>query len=879
LLAALLLHANVPVPAGELTEMVWDGSPPPGAVGTLRSYVRRLRAAVGPEAARIAASGPGYLMRVEPAELDLLEFEALCRDARAASRAGAWADASAAAVRALELWRATPLLDVPAEALRDRFVPSLERSRLQVLEDRFDAGLRLGQYQELIPQLLEVTAQQPLRERFHAQLMLALASAGQRAQALDAYQQARRVLIDELGIEPGPDLREIHQQILTDDAWQTTSGTDDIPPDEIPGPAAAGTEADPAGEVAGPAGPARARPAQLPADIADFTGRRAQAAYLYDALAGDQHADGSRAVRVAVVTGAASLGKTALAVHVAHQVRDRFPDGQLYAHLSGASGQPAAPREVLGRFLLGLSGDGGTIAAGEQERAAQYRTLLAGRRVLIVLDDAKDPAQVRPLLPGSASCAVVVTTRNRTPFLVSTGFVDLGVLPDPEALQLFSRIADDDRVAAEPEAVAEILRACAGLPLAVRICAARLATRPRWRIATMAARLRDERRRLDELQIGDLEIRASFQMSYDNLRAARHQDGAARAFRLLGLCPGQRISLPAAAALTGEREVDLVNALEALVDANLLESLEPDWYQLHDLLRLFAAEQAKAEETQDARLGAVTRLLGWYLSTATAASDLLSPHRYRVLDDEPPPGSPPPSPHDPLTWYDYERANLMAAIRQAAAAGLHEIAWRLPTALFELFGRRGNWTDCIIAHCIAVTSARLAQSRLGEAWALHNLGWALASTGDDEAFSCLQEASAIRQEMNDLDGQAQTTLALSEAHYRIHGAQAAYDHSLRWMHLLRKARNPHTLAAGLNSHSLHCRDLGKIDEATEYLQEALGILTAIGAGPGPENISRLHLELGPFSQAISSRSQAQQLHLAHDNLIGPALELSERGEA
>jgi DNA-binding SARP family transcriptional activator len=642
LLAALLLHANIPVPSGELAEIVWDGSPPSGAVATLRSYVRRLRGAVDEGAARIAASGAGYVIHVEQAELDVLEFEALCRDTRAALRAGEWADASATAARALGLWRAAPLLDVPAEALRGEFVPRLERLRLQVLEDRLDAGLRLGHHQEVIPQLLDVTARHPLQERFHAQLMLALASTGRRAEALRTYQQARRVLVDELGIEPGPELRDVHRQILAAGAAEPACTADHIKPGQIPDQALTRVPAGPAEARAEPTGPPPSRPAQLPAAVADFTGRHTQAAYLHKALISQEVASPG-AVRVAVVAGAAGLGKTTLALHVAHQVRDLFPDGQLYTHLAGASGQPAVPAEVLARFLRDLGVDGGKIPAGGEERAALYRTRLADRRVLILLDDAKDAAQVRPLLPGSASCAVLVTSRRRTPSLLSTGFVDLAALPESEALELFSRIAGDAGPAAEPEAAAEILRACAGLPLAIRICAARLATRPQWRITTMASRLRDERRRLDELQIGDLEVRASFQVSYDSLSADRRRVDPAQAFRLLGLWPGQQISVPAAAALTGQREQEMAGALEALVDASLLESPEPDWYQLHDLLRLFATERAQAEETEETRLGAVTRLLQWYLATATSAAAALSPHRYRIPVEQPPAPSAPPN--------------------------------------------------------------------------------------------------------------------------------------------------------------------------------------------------------------------------------------------
>jgi DNA-binding SARP family transcriptional activator len=824
LLAALLLHANTPVPAGELADMVWDGSPPSGGVATLRSYVRRLRGAVGPGATRITASVRGYVIRVEQAELDILEFEAFCRDTRAAVRVGEWVAASAAATRALGLWRAAPLLDVPAEALRGEFAPRLERLRLQVLEDRFDAGLRLGHHQELIPELLDVAARHPLQERFHAQLMLALASAGRRAEALRTYQQARRVLVDELGIEPGHELRDLHRQILAADEAEMTSRADDMRRGEVA--AIALTDALPvfAGALARPAGPA-----QLPANAADFTGRQAQDANLHNALISHEMTSGPGTVRVAVVAGAAGFGKTTLAVHVAHEVRDLFPDGQLYVNLSGASGQPAVPGEVLARFLRALGVDGDKIPVSVEERAALYRTRLAGRRVLVLLDDAKDAAQVRSLLPGSASCAVLVTTRNRTPYLVSTGFVDLGVLPDSEALELFSRVVGDGRPAAEPEATAEILRACAGLPLAIKICAARLATRRQWQIATMAARLRDEQRRLDELRIGDLEVRACFQVSYGSLRAGRHRADPAHAFRLLGLWQGQRISLLAAAALTGEREADLAGALESLVDANLLESPEPDWYQLHDLLRLFATERAQAEETHEARFGAVRRLLQWYSAAAEAAAGILGPYRYRIPGEErPAPALPPDSVPDVLAWYDHEHANLIPAIRQAAATGLHDVAWRLPTALALLFDRRHNSADCITAHRIAVNSAHVSGSRLGRAWALHNLGWELAMLGDAEAFSCLQEASAIRQEMKDLGGEAQTAIALAEAHYKLHGPQEAYDHSLRCLDLLRRAGNPAYLAIGLNNHGEHCRVLGKQDEAIECLEEALDIWRSLG---------------------------------------------------
>jgi tetratricopeptide (TPR) repeat protein len=630
---------------------------------------------------------------------------------------------------------------------------------------------------------------------------------------------------------------------------------------------------------------ASAAPSQLPAGIADFTGREAYASRLRQALAGAGDVSCAGAVPIVVIAGAAGSGKTTLAVHAAHQVKNQFPDGQLFVQMSGASGRPAVPGEVLARLLRDLGVDGDKVPAGEEERAALYRTRLADRRVLLLLDDAKDAAQVRPLLPGSASCAVVLTTRNRAVYLAGGGRVDLDTLPAAEALELLSRVVGAARVDAEPDAAGELLRACAGLPLAIRICSARLATRPQWPVAAMAARLRDEQRRLDELAAGDLEVRASFQVSYESIR-----DGGgagpdpARAFRLLGLWQGPRISLPAAAALTGQREQDMAIALETLVDANLLESPGQGWYEQHDLLRLFAAERAQAEETPQEQATAVARLLHWYLATVTAAADFLSPYRYRIPDDDEPPAAlPHNSAQDALAWYDHERAGLVFAVRLAADSGLHQVAWRLATALFELFARRHDWAECISVHRIAVSSAQASRSPLGEAWALHNMGFGLASTGDATAFGYLRQAAAVRRELGDPDGECQAAIAIAEAHHRIHGPQQAYDHLRQNLELLRRTGNLSRLAVALNNHGKYCQGVGRTDEATECLQEALALVAATGAGlvlgPVLANLGLIHLEAGRFQEAIASLSKAHRLCAAHGHLLGQALALRDLGQA
>jgi len=897
LLACLALKAGQIVPTETLIFELWADTPPPTANNLVSIYVNQLRRAIGDTDGRtLIRRKPGYQLKLGPDDTDLQRFESLVAGGRDARSRGDADTAAALLAEAEGLWRGRFLADVPPTMLVCAEAERAMELRVSAAELRIEANLECGQRPEVISELRRLLAEYPLRERLWLLLMRALRGTGRHAEALNIYGEARSVIAEELGVDPGPELQQMYAELLSADATApphpTAGEAGEAARGEVPGTIAAGALADFVGAAAEkggqgaqaePAGPPRPRPAQLPPDIADFTGRGTQVDYLRDVLGSPDVAADPGAVRIAVIAGAAGLGKTTLGVHAAHQVRHLFPDGQLYVGLSGASSEPAPPGDVLARFLRDLGVDGDKIPVGDEERAALYRTQLTGRRVLILLDDAKDAAQVRPLLPGSASCAVVVTTRNRTPYLVSTGFVDLNTLPGPEALELFSRIVRDGRPAAEPEATAQILLACAGLPLAIRICAARLATRGQWRIATMAARLRDERRRLDELQVGDLEVRASFQVSYDSLRAGRHRVDPAHAFRLLGLWSGQRISTPAAAALIGEPEEDAADALETLVDANLLESPEPDWYQLHDLLRLFATERARAEEPAEVRRSAVTRLLRWYLAMAETAADVISPQRYRIS-----PGKPHAqsllldSVEAALSWYDSERAGVIVAIRQAAAAGRHDIAWQLAVALFGLFDRRYNWADCITAHRIAVESARTAGQRQAEAWTAQNLGQALALIREEEAFSHLEEALAIRREISDRDGEAQTAISLAFAYNILRGPEAAIDHSLRSLEMLRRGGNRVLLGISLTNHADYCLALGRLDEAADCSREALGILRPLekyGRGYATENLGRVYLESGRLSEAIASLTEAYRLHLADGALRAQAAALKYLAEA
>jgi DNA-binding SARP family transcriptional activator/tetratricopeptide (TPR) repeat protein len=892
LLACLLLKSPQVVSIDALIVELWGDAPPLTASNLVSIYVTQLRRALGDVDARLLIRrNNGYQLNASPGDTDLQRFEPLVARGREALAAGAAETAGSLLAEAEGLWRGRFLADVPQSVLVAAESERVTELRLSATELRITASLACDQYAETIPELRRLVSEHPLREGLWLLLMRALRGAGRHAESLSVYSQARLVISRELGVDPGPELQQFHAEML-----RTTTPRVSAP--QRPAEQAAGATGaltDSAGaqvDEASPQAPARrvkdtrARPAQLPADVADFSGRQAQVAYLRDTLTSHQVADGPGAVRIAVVTGAAGVGKTTLAVRVAHQVQGLFPDGQLYVDLCGACDEPLAPRVVLARFLADLGTGGGEIPEGEQERAAVFRTQLTGQRVLIVLDNAKDAVQLRPLLPGTASCAVLVTTRQKAPYLVSTGFMDLDTLSEPEALEMLSRIVGYDRVTAEPDATAELLEICAGLPLAIRICAARLATRPRWRIATMADRLRNERRRLDELQVGDLEVRASFRASYDSLEKSRCRVDPARAFRLLGIWRGQKIALAAAAALLGEPETDVADTLETLVDMNLLESPAPDWYQFHDLLRLFAAERAQASEAEKARLEALTRLLQWYLKTATTTAEALSPYRYRIPHEKPRgPLVLPNSAKDSLAWYENEKTNLIDAIGQARAAGLHDVAWRLSTTLFPFFNRRANWDDCITANRIAVNSARADEDRYGEAWALQNLGFGLSKTDQLESFARLEEALAIRRELGDLNGQAQTLIALADTHFRLRGAVLeVHMYSFLALEILRQADSPVLLAVALNNHGEFCRALGRLDEATECYQESLSISRALGTeeyvrGNALENLGRIHLEAGRLSEAIADLAESHRLQVASGQMMGQAVALKLLGHA
>ena len=864
-LAALLIHPGQIVSADTLIGELWRDEPPARAANLVSIYVLRLRRLMDdPDGHLLVTRAPGYLLRVAGDDTDALLFEAMVRDGRRAFAAGDPEGAAGRLTEALGLWHGRPLADVPPTPLVEAEAERLSELRLGADELRITAELALGGHDQAVAEVRRLLADHPLREGLWLLLMRALDGAGRHAEALEAYGQARDAISGQLGVDPGAELRQLHADLLAKDTAASPVGV-----------ISAGTlspPAEPAPEPRPARGTKRAAsgPAQLPADIADFTGRDEQVKRLSDLLSGTGATGDPGAVRIAVVAGSGGLGKTSLAVHTAHRVRRRFPDGQLYVDLLGATAAPLLPGDVLARFLRDLGVDGRDIAVDEDERAARYRTTLARRRMLVVLDNARDAAQVRPLLPGSASSAVLVTTRSRMPDLASTKLVDLNVLDDDEALKLFVKVVGEERAAAEPEATAELLDACAGLPLAIRICAARLVTRSGWTIRAMAGRLTDEHRRLDEMRAGDLAVRASFEVSFTSLPLSTDKQGIdpALAFRLLGLWPGPSISAAAAAALFGVPEYSAEDALEVLVDTHLLESVTTDRYRFHDLLRVYAAERAEADLPAAERDAAVTRLLTWYMRTADAAATAVSPHRYNI-PLEPAADSAPlafADVDDALAWYDSERANLVAATRQAAGSGRDEVAWRLPAPLFTMFNRRGNWADCIATHRVALESARRAGHRPGEAWVLNNLGEALGFTRETEGIAHLEQALMIRREIGDRKGEAQTANNLADAYVILDRKDEALDLLRRALELNRETGNQYGEGVALNNLGEAFLDLGRTEEAIDCFHRANRTFAEIkvphGVGYALHNVGRSYLSLGRDAEALEHLWQALAVHRA-----------------
>ncbi|MFC5001063.1 BTAD domain-containing putative transcriptional regulator [Dactylosporangium cerinum] len=715
LLALLLVRAGEPVSLGEIVDVLWGADPPNTAVNVVHRHVGVLRRLLEPDlpvrsAGRwLVRSAGGYRLDADPDALDVLRFRVLSRQARQAAGADA-GRAAALFAEALELWHGGCAAGIDADARAHPVFAAVEREFLATARDAADAGVRAGQVQRLLPALQEAAVRAPLDEPLQAGLVLALAAAGQQAEALAVFQRVRERLADELGIDPGAELAAAHATVLRRDTARS-------------------------GAAAGPAEPVqRPRPAQLPVAPATFVGRRAELARALGLHAG---AAAAATVVISAIGGMAGVGKTTLAVHWAHQVADQFADGQLYVNLRGFSPEADVmrPEQALRGFLDALGVAPQSVPTGLDAQAALYRSLLTGRRMLVLLDNARDVEQVRPLLPGAGGCLAIVTSRNTMPGLVAAEgaqVMTLDVWSAEQARDFLGRRLGAERVAAEPAAVEQIITLCAGLPLALAIVAARAATNPTFPLAATTKELREAHGSLEAFSAdAGINVRATFSWSYRTLSPA-----AAQLFRLLGGHPGPDVGVAAAASLLGVPVRQVRPLLAELTAAHMLMQPSPGRYGFHELLGAYAAELA---ETVDVSSRAERRIVEYYLRAAFRADRLLRPQRGAPQFD------PRPAVDDvidepfedhgaALAWFTTERAVLIALIARTVRDGWDVEAQYLAWSLVTFLHRQGHWHDWVAVRRHALTATERRTDRAAQARAHRDLGHALCQVLDlDEA--------------------------------------------------------------------------------------------------------------------------------------------------
>ncbi|MGV9598274.1 BTAD domain-containing putative transcriptional regulator [Streptosporangium sandarakinum] len=816
LLVALLLKVNTPASFDYLTDALWGDDPPASAEQNLKTYIHTLRRLLSPDdprSAPIETQANTYLVTLGEEDLDLLGFREHVRQGRRATQDHRAEVAHHHYQRALDLWRGDPFPNARRSRILNDAATDLAEERLAALEEFSEIRIGLGRYVEAVPDLRAAASANPTRERLWGQLMLALHGSGDRAAALHSYERLAKAVMEKTGLEPSPALRDLHRRII--------SST------EVARPASPGLKRSAGASATAGNVPV---PRQLPRDPGGFVGRTEELVRLRSLLS---PWDGGRPHHVVAITGPPGAGKSVLTIRAAHTVRDRFPDGQLYANLHGATLglRPLEPLEVLGRFLRALGIAPQAVPTDIDEAAALWRSLLDGRNVLVVLDDAVDLPQVRPLLSVPEGNTVLVNSRRTFALVDDCVHVPIGRLRRVEATTMLAKLAGAERTGRDLEATARLVELCGGLPLAVAVAGARLANRPRWEVADLVERLRDERRRLRELEAGDIAVRSSLRVSYDLLTGSpdRLDREAARALRALGILQVPDVTQHVVGALLDVPTEEAERALERLADGHLVETDGAGRYRLHDLVRLFASEQAVQQDTPADRTAALNRALGFYIATAIRGIELAIPHAKTEVTIA---GTSPLSlisAEEAHEWLECEQDNLLSVASQAMAA-------------------------------VDERTARLGAKLVSPlSWHLHYAGF------PTHMLEIGRQSLDVGQRLDDAAIQAVAHRFIGFALHLTARPEEAIVHVEEQLAFSRKLGDLRDEQRALGSLATIYRDLGRDEKTIHYSEEQRKVARKIGHKPGEyfalTQIGWARRLQRRFDQAISTLDTAlQQIH-------------------
>jgi DNA-binding SARP family transcriptional activator/tetratricopeptide (TPR) repeat protein len=864
-LAVLLLNPGRAVPVDRFIGLLWDDHPPGNPRQALHSHISRIRRLLDQAGAAdhditLTSHRHGYQLTLDPELVDAHRFRRLVN---AATQTVDLSERDRLLSEALALWRGPALNHPTSDPLRQRLCADLDELHLQAHELAIATGIDLGRHQQLLPDLARLAAEHPTRQRLTELHMHALHRAGRTADALDIYQATRLRLADTLGIDPDPALRHLHTAILRDQ------------PTPVAGPP---THTAPQA--------ARVVPAQLPADPAGFTGRGHHLRRL-DALLPDPTTGAAdTAVVITAIDGTAGIGKTTLAVHWAHHIRDRFPDGQLYVNLRGfdTGGQATDPATAVRGFLDALGIPPQRIPTDPDAQTALYRSLLTDKRMLIVLDNARNSTQIRPLLPGAPGCLVIITSRNQLTSLIAETAahpVTLGLLTPDEARDLLAHRLGTHRINTEPAAVEEIITRCARLPLALTLVAAHAALHPHTDLHVLAEQLRDTQQRWQTLTGDDTDIRSVFSWSYQSLTP-----DAARLFRLLGLHPGPDVAEPAAASLTALSTDEARPLLAELTQANLIAQHRPGRYTLHDLLRAYATQLAHTTDAESDRRDAIHRMLDHYLHTGWTASALLNPQRTEFIPEPPYEGSRPEPLADyngAMAWYTAEHRVLLASLEHATRTGFDGHVWELAWVLAGFLERRGHWEDWTHSQHMALAAAKRSNDRLRQAHAHRSLGRAYSRLGrSDDAYIQYSQASQLYRDVDDLRGQARTHTNLALLLEQSQRYLEALQHACQALDLEQELHDGVGYANALNTVGWCHALVGEYEQTVAYCRQAIARHQDINDRDGEaatwDTLGYAHHHLGDHRQAVACYRRAIDLFRELGDHYDEAVSLMHLGD-